>query len=225
MSSRKPPGLLALPRELLDGIFQQFYPESSVDLSDPFDDLDTPQCCIRSIAADRAALARCARVCRHLYIPAVATLWREQLMDHVCMATLSEWTYGSVKWPAGDMWGLDVESDEDDDMNHDVAVGGAAGHYDYRYPYVSGPPHANYSTPQGKLKTLSAYRTTYPGRFLRRTGRVFSTTRLTSACSDTPAPGRSSRSCSRTSNSARATNPSFPTCKNSYGCTQRPSWP
>ncbi|KAH9915525.1 uncharacterized protein B0H18DRAFT_1215474 [Fomitopsis serialis] len=122
-----------LPLELLGVILEQLATHAHAQ------DLEDGDISLEDSRIARTALARCARASRSFHEQAIRILWREQQMGHACDAVLSNFDFGSVKWPEQDegTWGGGPESD--DEANDDMAVGIDPYDYPFTYKYVSGP--------------------------------------------------------------------------------------
>ncbi|KAH9914231.1 uncharacterized protein B0H18DRAFT_140663 [Fomitopsis serialis] len=122
-----------LPLELLGVILEQLATHAHAQ------DLEDGDISLEDSRIARTALARCARASRTFHEQAIRILWREQQMGHACDAVLSNFDFGSVKWPEQDedTWGGGPESD--DEANDDMAVGIDPYDYPFTYKYLSGP--------------------------------------------------------------------------------------
>ncbi|KAH9919014.1 uncharacterized protein B0H18DRAFT_1122718 [Fomitopsis serialis] len=124
------PSLCSIPLELVDEICGQLAPQMDDQLLDVVNyERNRPA---------RTALARCARVCRILHMPAVRVLWRQQELSTMCEAVLRNFSLGSVKWPTNEEEYREGHG-ADDEANEDMAVGIDPHTYPYNYKYVPGP--------------------------------------------------------------------------------------
>jgi len=80
--------LSSVPQELLDNIFEQLSPYRCSEVIVEPDNVTSQK-----------ALARCTRVCRALHEPAARVLWRQQHLNYVLRAILSN--DSAVGWPGG----------------------------------------------------------------------------------------------------------------------------